>query len=65
MRKAATAKAIKTREIAHPRTTCFAVDMGAYGSLYSYLYVGVPTSLSRLSPGAVAWRAPLSLVLGK
>ena len=40
MRNAATAKAMSTNEIAHPSITCLAVDMGAYGSLYSYLYVG-------------------------
>lgn len=40
MRNAATAKAMSTNEIAHPRATCLAVDIGAYGSLYSYLYIG-------------------------
>lgn len=47
MRKAATAKAISTKEIAHPSATCLAVDMGAYGSLYSYLYVGGLASTAR------------------
>ncbi len=59
-----TAKAISTSEIPHPSATCFAVDIGAYGSLYSYLYDCVATSLSRL-PGATEWRGcPLSFVLG-
>ena len=74
MRNAATAKAMSTREIAHPSATCLAADMGAYRTVlthFSQRYPGLPPGLPRGGPlGAepiVAFdgmRLPLRLLPG-